>query len=48
MSEVDSVIADAVEAAECWEAALAHASGPVSLVFARQNLPLVRANRWLI
>ena len=35
--------ADAVEAAECWEAALAHASGPVSLVFARQNLPLVRA-----
>lgn len=34
--------ADAVEAAECWEAALAHASGPVSLVFARQNLPLVR------
>ena len=34
--------ADAVEAAECWEAALAHASGPVSLVFARQSLPLVR------
>ncbi len=34
--------ADAVEAAECWEAAMAHASGPVSLVFARQNLPLVR------
>ena len=34
--------ADAVEAAECWETAMAHASGPVSLVFARQNLPLVR------
>ena len=34
--------ADAVEAAECWAAALAHASGPVSLVFARQSLPLVR------
>ena len=35
--------ADAVEAAECWEAALAHTSGPVSLVFARQSLPLVRS-----
>lgn len=34
--------ADAVEAAECWEAAMAHATGPVSLVFARQTLPLVR------
>lgn len=34
--------ADAVEAAECWELALAHQSGPVSLVFARQALPLVR------
>ncbi len=34
--------ADAVEAAECWELALAHRSGPVSLVFARQNLPRVR------
>ena len=34
--------ADAVEAAECWEAALAHTTGPVSLVFARQALPLVR------
>ena len=34
--------ADAVEAAECWEAALAHTSGPVSLVFARQSLPRVR------
>ncbi len=34
--------ADAVEAAECWEAAMAHATGPVSLVFARQSLPLVR------
>jgi transketolase len=34
--------ADAVEAAECWEAALTHNTGPVSLVFARQSLPLVR------
>ena len=34
--------ADAVEAAECWETALAHRTGPVSLVFARQSLPLVR------
>ncbi|MEY4756641.1 MAG: hypothetical protein RJA34_1539, partial [Pseudomonadota bacterium] len=33
--------ADAVEAAECWEAALARTDGPVSLVFARQSLPLV-------
>ena len=34
--------ADAVEAAECWELALAHQKGPVSIVFARQSLPLVR------
>jgi transketolase len=34
--------ADAVEAAECWEAAIAHRRGPVSLVFARQALPPVR------
>jgi transketolase len=34
--------ADAVEAAECWELALAHKEGPVSMVFARQSLPLVR------
>ncbi|MDM0106884.1 transketolase [Variovorax sp. J22R24] len=34
--------ADAVEAAECWEAALEHRSGPSSLVFARQALPRVR------
>jgi transketolase len=34
--------ADAVEAAECWAVALQHPSGPVSLVFARQPLPLVR------
>lgn len=34
--------ADAVEAAECWEVAMQHDSGPVSLVFARQPLPLVR------
>ena len=35
--------ADAVEAAECWQLALAHRSGPVSMVFSRQALPLVRA-----
>lgn len=34
--------ADAIEAAECWELALQHQDGPVSLVFARQPLPLVR------
>jgi transketolase len=34
--------ADAVEAAECWEIALEHRSGPVTMVFARQALPLVR------
>jgi transketolase len=34
--------ADAVEAAECWEIALAHRSGPSTLVFARQALPAVR------
>jgi transketolase len=36
--------ADAVEAAECWEMALSHATGPTSLVFARQALPLVRTS----
>jgi transketolase len=35
--------ADAVEAAECWEIALEHLSGPVTLVFARQGLPRVRS-----
>jgi transketolase len=34
--------ADAVEAAECWELALQNQDGPVSMVFARQSLPLVR------
>ena len=34
--------ADAIEAAECWEIALEHRGGPVSLVFARQALPTVR------
>jgi transketolase len=34
--------ADAVEAAECWEIALEHRSGPCALVFARQALPAVR------
>jgi transketolase len=35
--------ADAVEAAECWAVALEHKAGPVSLVFARQGLPVVRS-----
>jgi transketolase len=34
--------ADAIEAAECWELALRRKNGPVSMVFARQELPLVR------
>jgi transketolase len=34
--------ADAVEAAECWEIAYEHRTGPCTLVFARQPLPLVR------
>lgn len=33
---------DAVEAAEAWEIALDHRTGPVSLVFARQSLPQLR------
>jgi transketolase len=33
--------ADAVEAVECWEIALKHKTGPVSLIFARQVLPHV-------
>lgn len=36
--------ADAIEAAECWEIALTHRSGPCSLIFARQPLPPVREN----
>lgn len=36
--------ADATEAAECWQIALEHKSGPTSLVFARQALPRVRAD----
>ena len=34
--------ADAVEAVECWDIALKHKSGPVSLIFSRQVLPHVR------
>ena len=34
--------ADAVEAAECWDLALANRDGPTSLIFARQALPPVR------
>ncbi|OAJ55080.1 transketolase [Paraburkholderia ginsengiterrae] len=37
--------ADAVEAAECWALAYEHRRGPSTMVFARQNLPLVR-NRY--
>ena len=37
--------ADAVEAAECWEAALANRSGPSALIFSRQDLPPVRGAR---
>jgi transketolase len=33
---------DAVEAAEAWEIALDHRSGPISLIFARQSVPLLR------
>ncbi len=35
--------ADAVEAAECWEIALEHRTGPVSMIFARQAMPSVRS-----
>ncbi|MCK0195771.1 transketolase [Ancylobacter sp. 6x-1] len=35
---------DAVEAAEAWEIALEHRTGPVSLVFARQSLPVLRSD----
>ncbi len=34
--------ADSVEAAECWELALAHDHGPTSLICSRQNLPPLR------
>jgi transketolase len=34
--------ADAVEMAECWEIMLSHATGPTSLVCARQALPTLR------
>jgi len=36
--------ADAAEASECWEIALEQRTRPTSLVFARQNLPLVRTS----
>ena len=36
--------ADAIETAECWQIALEHKCGPVSLVFARQVLPRVRSD----
>lgn len=34
--------ADAVEAVECWQVALAYKQGPVSFIFSRQVLPHVR------
>ncbi len=34
--------ADATEAAECWEIAIGHRTGPSSLIFARQSVPCVR------
>ncbi|MCB1916653.1 MAG: transketolase [Rhodocyclaceae bacterium] len=34
--------ADAVEAAECWQVAMKHRSGPSTMVFARQALPQLR------
>lgn len=37
--------ADAVETAECWQLALEHKSGPNTLVFAKQELPVVRHTR---
>lgn len=37
--------ADAVEAVECWQWAMAFRGGPVCLVFARQALPTVRLGR---
>ena len=36
--------ADAVEAAECWELAIGHRTGPSCLVFARQRLAAVRGS----
>ena len=36
--------ADAVEAVECWQIALAHKEGPVSLIFSRQALPHLRSH----
>ena len=36
--------ADAVEAAECWELAMQRRDGPVSMIFARQALPLLRSD----
>jgi transketolase len=37
--------ADAIEAVECWDIALKHKTGPVSLIFARQALPHVASAR---
>jgi len=36
--------ADAIEAAEAWEAALAHETGPTALVLTRQGLPALRGD----
>ena len=34
--------ADAVEAAECWQAALEHTKGPSAMALTRQGLPTLR------
>ena len=36
--------ADAVEAAECWEIAMNHRTGPCALMFSRQPLDAVRTD----
>ena len=36
--------ADAVEAAECWQIAMSHRTGPCALMFARQPLDAVRTD----
>jgi transketolase len=36
--------ADAVEAAECWEIAMSHRTGPCALMFSRQPLDAVRTD----
>lgn len=40
--------ADAVEAAECWQIALAQRRTPSALVFSRHHLPVVRREAWQV